>query len=108
MRTWLEDGGKHIRTVYREEGQMAAIGGLFGLASLVLYIMVLIKLFSKEGVLMGILAIICGLYAFIWGWINHRSEGLTNIMLAWTACIILGMVLGGVGGASSMLHSFRP
>jgi hypothetical protein len=86
---------------------MLAIGGLLWLVSLVLYILVLIKLFTKEGALMGILAIICALYAFIWGWINHKSERITNIMLAWTACIILAMVLQGVAGAS-MLHGFRP
>jgi hypothetical protein len=86
---------------------MLAIGGLLWLVSLVLYILVLIKLFTKEGVLMGILAIICALYAFIWGWINHKREGITNIMLAWTVCIILGIVLQGFAGAS-ILHSLRP
>ena len=34
------------------------------LGSLVCYVMVLIKLFPAEGALKGILALICGLYAF--------------------------------------------
>ena len=65
-----------------------------GIASLVLWIMVLIKLFQKEGVLLGILGIICGIYAFIWGWMNSGLVG-KNIMIAWTACIIIGIILNG-------------
>ena len=45
--------------------------------------MVLIKLFPAEGPLKGILAIVCGLYAYVWGWMNsdalqpeERHDGL--------------------------------
>ncbi len=77
---------------------MAALLGILalvvGIANLVLFIMVLIKLFQKEGVLLGILGIICGLYTFIWGWMNSGLVG-KNIMLAWTACIVIGIILNG-------------
>jgi hypothetical protein len=70
------------------------------LGSLVCYVMVLIKLFPAEGPLKGILALICGLYAFVWGWMNAGRLGLKNIMMAWTVCILLSIVLGGMVGFS--------
>jgi hypothetical protein len=75
--------------------------------SLVCWVMVLIKMFPAEGPLKGILAVICGLYAFIWGWMNAGRFGLRNIMLAWTACFVLSLVLGMAGGMSAF-SSMRP
>ena len=66
---------------------------LAGLASFVLFIMVLIKLFQNEGVGKGILGIICLLYTFIWGWMKHKELALTKVMIGWTACIIVQMIL---------------
>jgi len=75
---------------------------LVGLASLVIYVMVLIKLFQAKGALHGILGIICGLYTFIWGWMNASTLGIKNLMIIWTILILAGMGLNGVlmGGAS--------
>lgn len=58
-------------------------------------IMVLIKLFQKEGILKGILGLICMLYTFIWGWMNIKKEELQlkNWMYIWTGAIILGIIL---------------
>jgi hypothetical protein len=77
------------------------------LGSLVCYVMVLIKMFPAEGPLKGILALICGLYAFVWGWMNAGRFGLKNVMLGWTVCILLTMVLGGLvmGSAFSQATS---
>ena len=77
------------------------------LGSLVCWVMVLIKMFPAEGPLKGILAVICGLYAFIWGWMNASRFNLRNVMLGWTACIVLTMVLGTVVGMS-MFSGMRP
>ncbi len=78
---------------------MATIGYILqaigGIGSLVCLILVLIKMFPAEGVLKGILAIICSLYAFIWGWINAGRFNMRNIMLAWTGFIVLS-IIGGV------------
>ena len=63
------------------------------IVNLVLFIMVLIKLFQEKGVLHGILGLICGLYTFIWGWINADRLGIKNIMLGWTGCIVLAIIL---------------
>ena len=69
------------------------------IANLVLFIMVLIKLFQEKGILHGILGLICGLYTFIWGWINVERLGIRNIMLGWTACIVLS-ILFNVGATA--------
>jgi hypothetical protein len=73
---------------------MQALAYLCQLGSLVCAILVLIRLFKEKGVLHGILGIICLLYTFIWGWIHAGRLGIKNIMMAWTACIILASVLG--------------
>jgi hypothetical protein len=72
---------------------MAAIVFLCLLANLVLYIIVLIKLFKKEGPILGIVGILCGFFTFIWGWIKHKQLELTKIMLIWTITIIVPPVL---------------
>jgi len=71
------------------------------LGSLVCYVMVLIKMFPAEGALKGILALICGLYAFVWGWMNAAKFNLKNIMLAWTALIVLSIGIGAFAGMSA-------
>ncbi|GIK39798.1 MAG: hypothetical protein BroJett011_36310 [Chloroflexota bacterium] len=72
-----------------------------GIGSLICWIMVLIKMFPAEGALKGILAIICSLYAFIWGWINAGRFNLRNVMLAWTVCIVLAVIGGVINGAAA-------
>ena len=71
---------------------------LVGLGCLVCGIIVLIKLFQNEGALKGILGLICGLYTFIWGWMNATKLGIKNIMMIWTLLIIVAIVLNFVGG----------
>ena len=60
-------------------------------------ILVLIKLFQKEGVLKGILGLICMLYTFIWGWMHHKEENISTLMYVWTGLWVLGIILGIVG-----------
>jgi hypothetical protein len=71
---------------------MVFIAGIAGLVSFVCWILVLVKMFPKEGALKGILGIICGLYAFIWGW-QHKDElANKNIMPAWTGAFVVGLI----------------
>ena len=79
---------------------MTIVSWLVGVATLVVFIMVLIKLFQKEGVGLGILGIICALYTFIWGWINHKKQKITNLMILWTILIIVAMIFNFVLGYS--------
>jgi hypothetical protein len=64
-----------------------------GLVIFVVGLLVLIKLFKKEGVLKGILGLICMLYTFIWGWMHVKEENIKNLMYIWTALWILGVIL---------------
>ncbi|MBW1840321.1 MAG: tetratricopeptide repeat protein [Deltaproteobacteria bacterium] len=66
---------------------------LLGIAELVIYVMVLIKLFKDKGILHGILGIICGIYPFIWGWMVHKRLKITKLMTIWTVAGIIGMGL---------------
>lgn len=82
-------------------------GGLLGILAIVVAvgcficaIIVLIKLFQNEGALKGILGLICGLYTFIWGWMNANKLGIKNIMIIWTVLLIIYMILAGMGGFS--------
>jgi hypothetical protein len=74
---------------------MNVLVSLVSLGSLVCAIFVLIPLFQKEGVLKGILGIICLLYTYIWGWMHIKDEGLNikNWMYAWTGLIVLNVIL---------------
>ena len=80
---------------------IAAAFAVGQLASLVSFIVVLIKLFRKEGVLKGILGLFCGLYTFIWGWMKHRELNLTKPMAVWTSVLVLSIVLPVALGVSS-------
>ena len=81
---------------------MAILAQLVGLACLVPFIMVLIKLFQTKGALHGILGIICGLYTFIWGWMNATTLNIKNIMLIWTGLIIVSVILNVMFAGSAM------
>ncbi len=63
------------------------------LGSLICWIMTLVQMFKRAGALQGILGIItCGLWAFVWGWLNVKDTNQKTHMMVWTVCIVLGMV----------------
>jgi len=70
---------------------------------LVCGIAVLVKLFQEEGALKGILGLICGLYTYIWGWINSNRLGIRNIMLIWTVLIIVLIILNFLTAGSMLM-----
>ena len=74
------------------------LGLLSWLGCLICFIIVLIKLFQDKGVLHGILGLICGLYTFIWGWMNAGRFNIRNIMMIWTALIVISVILNLLGG----------
>ena len=63
--------------------------------SVVCWIMTLIQMFQKESVLLGILGIFCGIWAFIWGWMNTAKTGQKNIMIAWSIAWIVTFIAQG-------------
>lgn len=74
------------------------------LVSLVCWIMVLVKMFPAEGALKGVLAIICGLYAFVWGWMNATRFNLKTIMLIWTVAMIISIVGNMMAGGMAAMQ----
>ena len=77
---------------------LGILGLILWLGCLICFIMVLIKLFQENGVLHGILGLICGLYTFIWGWINANRLNIKNIMIIWTLLIIVSIIVNVMGG----------
>ncbi len=64
--------------------------------SLVCWIMTLISMFNREKIILGILGILCPLWAFIWGWMKVKETQQKTLMMAWTALIIVGIGLNFV------------
>jgi hypothetical protein len=82
---------------------MGALMGLIltvsGIVSLVCWIMVLIKIF-KDNVGLGILGVICGLFAFIYGWVKVKEYDCKNVMVAWSAAMVVSIIANALGGAA--------
>ena len=78
---------------------LAIIQIIAGIASFVCYILVVVAMFQNDEALLGILCIVlCGpLFAFVMGWIKAGEMGINNIMLAWTTCVLIGLVCTGLG-----------
>ena len=72
------------------------VAGLVGLIALVPFVMTLIKLFKEKGALHGILGLICGLYTFIWGWMNVKRHNSMGLMTGWTVLWIVSIVLNAI------------
>ena len=87
---------------------LIGLSGLCLLANIVLYVMVLVKLFKTKGVLHGILGLICEIYTFVWGWVKHKQLEITKIMAIWTITIIVPILIQIVAvfaGMSAMMLS---
>ena len=81
---------------------------LLALVAFVVQILVVVKMFQNAGAVHGILGLICGLYAYIWGWMNSGKLNIRNLMIIWTALIILIIILNLVFGASMAAGSYGP
>jgi|GEM_PF-1330791 len=84
---------------------VTAIAFLVGLASLVCFVLVLIQMFQRGQTGLGIACIVLlfvcgigGLIAFIYGWVKAREWNIQNIMIAWTVCVLIQLVLIPMGG----------
>jgi len=80
---------------------MEILSTLISIAGLICWIIILIKMFQQAGVLQGILGIICGLWAFIWGWMNVDAHGQKPVMIAWTVIIVVNIALTAMTLASA-------
>ena len=71
---------------------------LANIVSIVCWIFVLVKMFQSNKIGLGILSIICGIVAFVWGWQNVGKVVPKNVMLAWTVAFVLGIIAGYSSG----------
>ena len=65
----------------------------FVLGSLVCWIIVLAKLFSNGYTTQGLLGLLCGIVAYIYGWSKADDLDVRPVMYAWTGCIIGYLVM---------------
>jgi len=72
--------------------------------SIILYFVVLIKMFKNEGALKGILGFFFGIYTFIWGWMKHKQLAMTKLMAVWSLAMLLPFILIPILGVSSVLE----
>jgi hypothetical protein len=90
-------------------GALGLLGIVIGLISFVIFIMVLIRQFKEAGAVHGIIGIVtCGIWTFIWGWMNATRLGIKNLMLIWTALIILNIVLNVAFGGMAAMQQTAP
>lgn len=67
---------------------------LVALANVICLVLVLIKQFQNAGALHGIIGIVtCGIWTFLWGWINSGKLDFRALMLVWTTLIIVQVVI---------------
>ena len=81
---------------------LSILSMVIGLGSLVCWIMEIVAAFkNEESPLLGILSIIpcLGLGGLIIGWVKHREWGITQLMMIWSALIVISIVLNIVGMA---------
>ena len=83
--------------------EFSANFGIGGFIAWIAGIVVLIKLFQKEGFLKGLLGFICMFYTFIWGWQNIKNEELKlkTWMYVWTVAIVIGVIIAIISGGGS-------
>lgn len=87
---------------------MSLLAIVAGIGSLVCWIIVLVKMFQNSQILLGIVSILCGLVAFIMGWVNAKQWNIQNVMLIWTACIVVGIIANLMGGGFAMVPQVQP
>jgi len=76
------------------------LNGLLGLGTIICFIIVLIEMFGRGHLFLGIATIVLGfccgiggLIAFIVGWMNADRWNIRTVMLFWTAIIIVHVIL---------------
>ncbi|WP_432798758.1 hypothetical protein [Poriferisphaera sp. WC338] len=62
-----------------------------GLTSLGCWIFTLVRLFTNEAIVHGVIGIFCALWAFIMGWSKADEMGHKTVMIIWSFAIIGGI-----------------
>lgn len=79
---------------------MGALGYASALVVLICFVLTEVRIFrdkQKAGTLHGVLGIVtCGLWAYIWGWVQSKRYHNVVIMLLWTVAYVMYVVFGGI------------
>jgi hypothetical protein len=68
-----------------------AFSGVAGLVNLVCLIIVVVKIFQDGKVGLGILGIFCGIFTFIYGWMNVDRYNIRTVMIIWSVAVALSV-----------------
>ena len=68
---------------------LLVVAGLCTLVSVVCWILTLIKMFTNDSALQGIIGLICGIYALIWAWMHREDAGA--LAPIWTVALVAGV-----------------
>jgi hypothetical protein len=82
-------------------GALVILNWILIVPILVCLIIVVIKMIQDGQTALGIISIFCGIIAFIYGWVKVREWNLMPVMLVWTACIVLRIILTAAVVASA-------
>jgi hypothetical protein len=74
-------------------GLLSIINILFTLVLIIFFVIVVIKQFKDAGPVHGIIGIVtCGIWTFIWGWMNAARLNIKNLMMIWTLVLVLCVI----------------
>jgi hypothetical protein len=82
---------------------IVSIVGICGLVSLICWIYILVKTFQAGKIGLGILGIICGLFAYIYGWAKAAEFHARAVMVIWTLSIIGSAVIVGSNASAFVM-----
>jgi hypothetical protein len=76
---------------------LQTIGILANLAALVFCILIAIPMFKKGMIWQGIVSILCGLFALIYGSMKKDELGVGNYVIGLAVCIVVGIACAVLG-----------
>ena len=81
-------------------GPLGILAYICWIGSLVCWIIVLVKIF-QDSIGLGILGILCGLFAFIYGWVKVGEDGIKKVMIVWTVLWLASIPLYALAAAGA-------
>lgn len=68
---------------------------------LVCSILVGVQAIKRQQIPMGILCIICGIVALVYGWMKSNEWGIKNLMIIFTVLVVLNLLFAGLNAATA-------
>ena len=83
---------------------MSALFYLAGVVQFVCFIIVVVKIFQAGNIGIGVVSILCGLVAFVYGWVKANELDVQKIMLVWTIALVAQIAIGVMLGPQFAHH----